>query len=273
MWCLSVPLFEDTSHHRLISSFTLGQCDLVLLKNEKYANGLGLSIHIRTKVETWWSYIQAAVVKIGKHTFELKGDTNGAGPYYWINQVSGNKDKMEEEFKTAQEEMNALLPCFKIHYKHVSSKQHKFRIELNCKGDAVSVQSYKDWISVNVKANTAAFNGTLGLMGEHPTGKLLGRDGKSVFDMAETDAFGLEWQVLKSEPMLFHTAEGTVQHPQKCLMPSLEASAGRKGRRRLGESLVTKEAAEIACEHAGEDKLACTYDVLASNDLDMAGAY
>ena len=197
----------------------------------------------------------------------------GTGPYYWVNGVAGNKDNVQDDVKILEDQLKSLSPCFKIHYKHVSSKQHKLRINLNCHGDAVSLENYKDWVSVIVKANSTAFNGTLGLMGEYPHGKMVGRDGKSTFDEGEeTDAFGLEWQVLKNEPMLFHTAVGAVQHPQECVMPSLDASAGRQLRRRLGQSLITREAAEMACGHT-EDKFDCTYDVLASNDLDMAGAY
>jgi hypothetical protein len=50
-----------------------GGCDLVLLSNPGFGNGLGLHIHTRTKVESWWSYIEQAVVQIGDQMIELSG--------------------------------------------------------------------------------------------------------------------------------------------------------------------------------------------------------
>lgn len=90
-------------------------------------------------------------------------------------------------------------------------------------------------------------------------------------NFTDTDAFGKEWQVLASEPMLFHSVEG-VQSPQHCVMPSETESSTK--RRRLGETAISRDDAIAACIHASsEDLPACIYDVLASNDLDMAGAY
>lgn len=56
-------------------------------------------------------------------------------------------------------------------------------------------------------------------------------------------------------------------------MPSLDAAAGRK--RRLGESLLTTDAAKIAYEHGADQDVFdhCVYDVVASNDEEMAGVH
>ena len=107
-------------------------------------------------------------------------------------------------------------------------------------------------------------------MGSYPDGAMVARDGTTVMT-DDTDAFGKEWQVLGSESMNFHKVEG-VQHPDECIMPS-EMSASTK-KRRLGESMITKEDAAFACAHAGEDeKISCVFDVLATNDVGFADSY
>lgn len=243
----------------------------MLVENPGFAGGLGLQIHIRTKIETWWSYIESAVIQIGDQVFELKGGPDGEGPHYWVNGLPGNEAvESDENLKALEKEMTVHLEGFKIHYKKVSSKQHKFRIDLNNQGDAISMQTYKDWVAVNVKANKAEnFVGAKGLMGAFPSGSMVGRNDVIIAD--DTDAFGKEWQVLESEPKLFHSIEG-VQHPMECAMPEkLDVSTKQ---RRLGESMITEEDAATACARVGEeDRDACIFDVLATNDKDFAGSY
>ena len=98
----------------------------------------------------------------------------------------------------------------------------------------------------------------------------MGRDGKTIF--TDTDEFGKEWQVLSTEPMLFHNVSG-VQHPEVCAMPQSMGSSVKKNlRRRLGESLLSTEDAENACAHA-EEMEDCVADVLATNDKTLAAHY
>jgi hypothetical protein len=100
-------------------------------------------------------------------------------------------------------EASQLAGGFRVHYRKISDKQHLFRIDLNDFGDAISLQTYKDWVAVNVKASKPEnFVGTKGLVGSYPSGDLVARDGVTV--MTDTDAFGKEWQVLADEAMLFH---------------------------------------------------------------------
>ncbi len=91
--------------------------------------------------------------------------------------------------------------------------------------------------------------------------------------MNEANAFGEECQVLDTEPKLFQTLRFP-QHPQVCTMPT-PVQATSQLRRRLLESSVDELAAEKACEHWGEGKDDCVFDVLTTGALDMAvlGAY
>ena len=95
------------------------------------------------------------------------------------------------------------------------------------------------------------------------------RDGVTILD--DPNEFGQQWQVLESEPMLFHSVEG-VQHPTECAMP--DPNLSEKKRRRLGESAISPEEAVQACTHVGELEFdACIFDVLATNDKGIARAY
>jgi Repulsive guidance molecule (RGM) C-terminus len=241
----------------------------VLLSNPGFSNGLGLHIHIRTKVETWWSYIEQAVVQIGDQMLELRGGSNAeGGPQYWVNGIPGHANvDGDQELARMGEQLDA---GFKVHYWKKGDKVHLFRIDLNHLGDAISLQTYKDWVAVNVKARKHDnFVGAKGLMGSFPSGVLLARDGVTV--MMDTDAFGKEWQVSDHETMLFHEA-GEVKPAMECFMPTDKTAEQRK--RRLGETKVTLEDAEKVCDHvAKEDHDSCVFDVLATGDPDMAGAY
>lgn len=55
-----------------------GECDLVLVSSEKFANGLGLDIHIRTTIRDDWSYISATALRIGEDILEV----HSFGKYY-----------------------------------------------------------------------------------------------------------------------------------------------------------------------------------------------
>ena len=252
-----------------------GACDLVLLAHPNFAGGLVLQIHIRTRSEKWWSYIESAVVQIGTQLFELEGGDNGETARFWVNGLGGNAETVENDVKMLENELQTTLnPHFKVHYKHVSSKQHKFRIDLSGTGDAISLETYKKWIKVTVKAKKPAnFLGAMGLMGAYPSGSTVGRDGVTVYDTdKDANAFGQVWQVLPDEPMLFHKP-GPVKPSQQCVLPDQTKQAAEK-KRRLCESLVTVLEAEEACDQTDTvDRDACIADVLATNDRGMAGAY
>ena len=68
-----------------------GGCDLVLVDTPDFANGLGFSIHIRTKIKTWWSYIESAVIRIGDSTLEVQGNSQDKPMQYWIDGCDGNE--------------------------------------------------------------------------------------------------------------------------------------------------------------------------------------
>ena len=101
------------------------------------------------------------------------------------------------------------------------------------------------------------------------TGKTLARDGTTLIN--DYNELGQEWQVLPSDGRLFHDLS-TPQFPEHCLLP--EDPRGERARR-LEESSITEEAAEAACSGLKDamDRKDCVYDILATQDMDMVGAY
>ena len=96
----------------------------------------------------------------------------------------------------------------------------------------------------------------------------VGFDFATVTVIEDLNEFGQEWQVLSAEPKLFHNLEGP-QHPQRCTIP-----VSKDMRRRLRESSISQEEAETACARVDEsNRDLCVFDVLATNDLGVAGAY
>ncbi|CAB9524215.1 expressed unknown protein [Seminavis robusta] len=107
-------------------------------------------------------------------------------------------------------------------------------------------------------------------MGKYMSGKLVGRDGVTVFE--DHNEFGQEWQVTDKDPQLFQAMDVAPQYPEKCILPD----PASRDQVRLGSS-VARQAAKKACDqsehHFYKDHIeACIFDVMASGDVDIARA-
>jgi hypothetical protein len=227
-----------------------GACDLVLVRSNNFANGLGLDIHVRTKHRGMFSYISTAAIRIGNEILEVTGKSG----LYYLNGMA-----------------NVVLPAtiagFSITHEQPLEFQHSFFIKVN-HGQTIVIKTWRDIVYVMVEhAKADDFGDVVGLMGDFVTGHKRGRDGTVMDDI---NAFGQDWQVREDEPKLFQTVEAP-QHPQQCALPT--PSAETNIRRRLGEG-ISEAAAKAACRHAdAEDFDFCVYDVMTMNDIDAAGAY
>lgn len=234
-----------------------GVCDLVLLQNPNFNNGIGMDIHIRTKKTFQWSHISNAVLHIGTDSLEVAG---GKGNKYWINGVEGD-EKVDKTFM-----LSNSIYGYPVVYTHVNDQEHKFDVYLGGE-QRIEFKVWKTFVRVNIhNADAIDFNGSLGLLGSFEEGKKVARDKVSVID--DINEFGQEWQVLATEPNLFHSIEG----PQfnKCYIPS-----AKDMRRRLSESKISQEEAELVCSHvkSTDDYDMCVFDVMATNDSEVAAAY
>ena len=236
-----------------------GQCDLTLVKDAEFADGLGLDIQIRTKLVRYWSYIKSVAIKIGHDVLEIEGspDADDADAHYWINFES-------------QGELESIAG-FPVTQKLPSTYKRRYTIDLSSAypGKSIVIELYKEFVRVRFNGDMETFGNTVGLMGNYLTGETLARDGTTVLN--DFTEFGDEWQVLPSEPKLFHEASKP-QFPELCIKP--EDPRGER-KRRLSESSISIEQAEDACASL-KDPLSikdCVYDVLATQDMDMVGAF
>ncbi|CAB9514537.1 Lectin C-type domain [Seminavis robusta] len=135
-------------------------------------------------------------------------------------------------------------------------------------------KAFKSFIRIDVDwKHSENYKNAVGLLGSYShQGERLGRDGQFIKD---TNTFGLDWQVIpETDGSLFHSYEGAVVN-QKCIMPaSYEGSTALRGRR-LGTSSVDEGVAEKACNHLldPDEKKACVFDVVATQDLSLASTW
>jgi von Willebrand factor type D domain len=233
-----------------------GECDLVFVQNPQFRNGLGLHIHMRTKMRRNWSYVDVAAIQIGTNVLEVKG---GNDEHYWIDQVEYDATPTNK------------IGEFGIRYQRANAKQRVFIIDLN-EGQSIEVRTYKDFVGVTVHGATEAdFKSSVGLTGEFGSGRKLGRGGDEISDLND---YGLEWQVRAEDGLLFRTLEGPQYPLEKCKLPSTFQGAERH--RRLGESTIKLEKARQICSDVIKDPAdfdSCVFDVLLTDDFDIAGAF
>ena len=132
--------------------------------------------------------------------------------------------------------------------------------------------TYREFVKVDfVNASEESFGNSVGMLGDFSSGKTLARDGTT--ELHDYTTLGREWQVLPTEDMLFHQVEQP-QFPKQCIEPE-DPQGQRRRRRRLGVGVISAEAAEAACADLEDkvDRKDCVYDVLATQDMDMVGAY
>jgi len=250
-----------------------GQCDIVMTSVQNFAAAsaadqqqqqqptmIDLDIHLRTKMVRYWSYIQAAAIRIGDDILEVTGSgvgvNNNSNSHYWINyEYSGELTD---------------IGGFPV---TVSPRNNKYTIDLDSvyPGQRIEIKTFKEFVSVKIiGATEESFGNAVGITGNYQTGKTLGRDGATELD--DFNELGLEWQVLPSDGKLFHELARRPQFPELCYLP--EDPRGSRARR-LAESDITEKAAEKACARLVDefDRKGCVYDILATQDLDMIGAF
>jgi hypothetical protein len=246
---------------------------MVLTKDPNFADGLGLDIQIRTKLVRFWSYVKQAAIRIGDDILEVEGTADALDNenHYWFNfEYQGGRKTYNMNLK--KHPVIATLGGFPVTLEVSSPVKRFYTIDLSSKykGVKILIATYKEFVRTELLgSNEDAFENSVGLFGDFKTGKTLARDGITAID--DFAAYGREWQVLPSESMLFHDVSEP-QFPQQCIEP--EDPRGDR-RRRLDESSVTEEQAEEACAHlkTAMDRKDCVYDILATQDIDMVGAY
>jgi len=229
-----------------------GMCDLQLIESQKFGNGLGLDVQVRTTQRSWYSFIETAAVRIGNDVLEV--GTHG------IQYLNGNSN-----IDFANEEAPANLAGYPIKYNKYrrgkGGKERVYEIHLS-EHEYIHIRAYKDFLFVSLAPGIYLdLHDAQGLMGDWEEGKMLARDGKTVIQ--DANAFGAEWQV--REGSLFQDARAP-QYPMECVAAP-PVDTGRK----LKESKISRSTAEEACKFAaGKRREECIFDVMVVGDLDLA---
>lgn len=235
-----------------------GECDLVLLK------GPSIDVHIRTTIREYYSFIEAAAVRINKNIV-LQVSSDGV----YVNSKKFDEDSLDHLQVADYVFSKTAAPMG-------TKKSNKRGYVLKINDDSyLEFKVSKKFMAVSVFGLAADFGETVGLMGDYHTGDMFGRDGR-IMDENDFDAFGHEWQVHPEEDGLLFSVVREPQFPQqKCIMPTLDKrSASTSTRRHLrGENSELLKLAEEACIGHGSDIDLCIEDVLVTGDLAVAGAW
>mmetsp|Transcript_2690 Transcript_2690/g.6300 ORF Transcript_2690/g.6300 Transcript_2690/m.6300 type:complete len:298 (+) Transcript_2690:73-966(+) len=235
----------------------LGQCDIVMVHDAKFAEGLGLDIHIRTKIVRDWSYIRSVAIKIGNDVLEIQGSPNLYDPesHYWFN------NKYQGELED--------LAGFPVMIAKPTDYKRQYIIDLDSKypGKGITVSLFKDFVRFKLNGDDSVFGNTVGILGDYKTGKKLARDGAT--ELNDIGDLGEEWQVLPGDPRLFHEVAHP-QFPDNCIRSENHPRANHRP-----ESEVSFEQAESACSSSLSDDpqtiQICISYVMAAQDLGMVG--
>ena len=223
-----------------------------------------MRVHIRTMIETWWSYVSSSAVQIGDETLEIAGGNQDE--WLYINGIANEPLEENAWFKV---EFSGLI----LRYKQ-SGERREAHLYLG-NGEKLFLKAYKEFVKVEMDAHGSKhYEGSLGLLGRFPDGKRVGPDGVTFIE--DVNEFGLAWQVKEEDPKLFHTYEGAgiVPASNKCVMPMDTKQKTQLRKRRL-ESGIPMEEAEKACAHleSAADRKACVFDVTSTQDVDMASVW
>jgi hypothetical protein len=110
--------------------------DLIFIQSKEFESGLGLDVHIRTKMRGDMSYISSAVLRIGSDVLEVESQG-----LYHLNGV-----------------VNAELPSefsgFEFLHTQPTDKQHVFVVHLGGR-ERIKLKTYKELVSVLVEQEQA----------------------------------------------------------------------------------------------------------------------
>jgi len=239
-----------------------GQCDLVLANLPNFKDGVGLDVHVRTRIESIYSIVTGTAIRVGNAIFEFDHETIGQPKFY--------VDGMEIPELPFEDEL------FKVSTYTIESAEFKQSVDIYTvdlgNDAAVTIEVMGMWSMVEIAALGPEVVGSTGLSGSYPGGQMLARDG--VTDLShDRNAYGSEWQVQEDEPKLFRTIpDGHPQAPQNtCKMP--EKDAHTYFRENKKDMYVKAYRACKALKLTKADLKDCTFDVMVMENVDIARAW
>jgi len=230
-----------------------GECDLVLVDNPALSSGSSLKIHVRTKIQSWYSFIFQAAISIDDQVLEMKRNKQ-----FWLN----GKSLDEPPANFSGYPMESLSDSIWCHAKHCEGAVIQ-KLDLGSDGHIVFT-IWKGFIYVHVSADSGFWD-SVGILGRRDKPGMFARNGSQLF---ETQAYAEDWQVRNYEKIFME--DRYPQHPNPCIPPpSVHVS------RRMGHDTPLRRMAGDACSVISEDgpRQACIFDVWATGDFDLVSPY
>jgi len=228
-----------------------GQCDLLVFSNPNFAFGAGLIIQIRTQIKKYYSFINNIALEVRNQSFEIEGN-RGQGVNFYLN----GKSYAQPITKFAGYHVRKVEDATWCKEKCSEAEIYNFDFETL---GTVEVGNWGSFLHLRLSLEPSSYNASVGLLGTYGEVGFFARDGTILHS---ANLYGHEWQVLDTEPMLFHETKYP-QYPEQCIMPKLTA------RRIIDEE--THRMAETVCSHlSGSLFDMCVFDVEATGDERMA---
>jgi len=240
-----------------------GQCDLVMLQDAEFAEGLGIDIHIRTKIAGVWSYIKSVGIRIGNDVLEIEGSPNprDEDAHYWFN----------NEYQAALADMAGFPVTMTKPSPYKNKKQYTVDLDSKYPGKDITIEVHNEFIRFKLNGDESVFGKTVGLLGDFSTGKTLARDGAT--ELHDFVQLGNEWQVLPCEPRLFHHQLAHPQFPENCIWQEHRHDDVES---RLSMPQVSVGQAETSCSTILDDPAIikeCMSYVMAGRDVDLVADF
>lgn len=245
-----------------------GQCDLVFFSNPNFASGAGMIIQIRTEIREHWSFMRSMAIRVEDQTFEIeKKDGPGMNFYYNgkaigqpITTLAGYEVRKVVDPEWCKER------CSEVEVYRIDFKDHGNLEVRGWRNSILHMQLSSEPLYRSASCNRSAlddgsalYHGSVGLTGNYQVSGFVARNGTL---LKSADLFGQNWQVLDTEPMLFHKARHP-QYPERCIMPKPSA------RRIINQE--TRNMAQTVCSHLSDSLFEmCVFDVEATGDETMA---
>jgi len=230
-----------------------GECDLVMLHSDNFHNKAGFDLHVRTTIDTYYSYVESGAFRVGNDIVEMERNQ------FFVNGVQKTKDDLPYSF--GNDEFR-----YTIHQETDDGRVQVYRVELS-EESSLLFKFFKQYLTISTSGSAKDFGDSVGIMGEFHTGDMYSRHGKR---MSNFEDFCFEWQVNANanDAKLFRTAREPQLPYEKCRLPSLPRPSRRKLLR--GDHALYDEARRACSAQSGTDFDLCVSDVVITGEIGIA---
>lgn len=230
-----------------------GECDLVMLHSDNFHNKAGFDLHVRTTIDTYYSYVESGAFRVGNDIVEMERT------HFVVNGVQKTKDDLPYTF--GSDEFR-----YTIRLEKDDGRVNVYRVDLS-EESSLLFKFFKHYLTISTGGSAKDFGDSVGIMGEFHTGDMYSRHGKRMYNFQD---FCFEWQVNinANDAQLFSIAREPQLPYEKCRLPSLP----RPSRRRLlrGDNVLYEEARRACAAQFGTDFDLCVDDVVITGEIGIA---